>query len=94
MRIFNYKMIYFLGVGGIGMSALARYFNHYKIKVAGYDKTETVLTKELAKEGIEIHYSEDVELLKKHLAGLNDRRSSYCIHSCSSKRAQRVCVFT
>lgn len=71
MRIFNYKMIYFLGVGGIGMSALARYFNHYKIKVAGYDKTETVLTKELVKEGIEIHYSEDVELVKKHLAGLN-----------------------
>lgn len=71
MRIFNYKMIYFLGVGGIGMSALARYFNHYKIKVAGYDKTETVLTKELVKEGIEIHYSEDVDLLKKHLAGLN-----------------------
>ena len=71
MRIFNYKMLYFLGVGGIGMSALARYFNHYKIKVAGYDKTETVLTKELVKEGIEIHYSEDVDLLKKHLAGLN-----------------------
>ena len=65
MNVNNYKMIYFLGVGGIGMSALARYYNHYKIKVAGYDKTETVLTKELTKEGIEIHYSEDVELLKK-----------------------------
>ena len=75
----NIQRIYFLGIGGIGMSALARYFNHYKIKVAGYDKTETVLTKELVKEGIEIHYSEDVELVKKHLVHkikiLPDKRS-------------------
>src|ERR1700754_5032133 len=67
MNILDYKYIYFLGIGGIGMSALARYFNHYKIKVSGYDKTETVLTKELVSEGIAIHYSEDVEGLKKLL---------------------------
>ncbi|MCD6068333.1 MAG: UDP-N-acetylmuramate--alanine ligase [Bacteroidetes bacterium] len=70
MNIFNYKVIYFLGIGGIGMSALARYFNHYKIPVSGYDKTETDLTRELTKEGIAIHYKEDVEglksLLQKH----------------------------
>ena len=68
MNLFNYKLIYFLGIGGIGMSALARYFNHYKIRVSGYDKTETTLTKELANEGIAIHYSEDVEQLKTLLS--------------------------
>ena len=50
------------------MSALARYFNHYKIKVTGYDKTSTSLTDELQKEGIKIHFNESVELLKKELA--------------------------
>ena len=47
----QYTLIYFLGIGGIGMSALARYFNHYKIKVAGYDKTPSTLTDELKEEG-------------------------------------------
>lgn len=41
------KKIYFLGIGGIGMSALARYFNKRGIFIYGYDKTETVLTKQL-----------------------------------------------
>ncbi|HEY1039206.1 MAG TPA: UDP-N-acetylmuramate--L-alanine ligase [Bacteroidia bacterium] len=63
MNAFNYKIVYFLGIGGIGMSALARYFNHYKLRICGYDKTETALTKELVKEGIAIHYKEDVENL-------------------------------
>jgi UDP-N-acetylmuramate--alanine ligase len=67
MNILDYKHIYFLGIGGIGMSALARYFNHYKIKVSGYDKTETSLTKELVNEGIAIHYKEDMDGLKKLL---------------------------
>ena len=64
----HYTLIYFLGIGGIGMSALARYFNHYKIKVAGYDKTSTSLTDELQKDRIKIHFEESVELLKKELA--------------------------
>lgn len=64
MKILNYKLYYFLGVGGIGMSALARYFNHYGKLVYGYDKTESVLTKQLQEEGIHIHYQDDVELLK------------------------------
>jgi UDP-N-acetylmuramate--alanine ligase len=63
----KYTLIYFLGIGGIGMSALARYFNHYKIKVAGYDKTPTSLTDELKKEGINIHFEESVEELKLEL---------------------------
>ncbi len=60
--------VYFLGIGGIGMSALARYFNHYGIKVAGYDKTPTALTSELQAEGIDIHFDENVEYLNYLLA--------------------------
>ena len=58
MNFINIKTVYFLGIGGIGMSAIARYFNHQGIKVYGYDKTETELTKELIHEGIEIHYED------------------------------------
>jgi UDP-N-acetylmuramate--alanine ligase len=52
--------VYFIGIGGIGMSALARYFKFIKKNVAGYDKTETPLTQELAAMGIDIHYYDDV----------------------------------
>ena len=58
--------IYFAGIGGIGMSALARCFNMRGVKVSGYDKTETALTKKLVEEGIEIHYQDDVNLLDKN----------------------------
>jgi UDP-N-acetylmuramate-alanine ligase len=52
--------IYFLGIGGIGMSALARFFNSLGVSVSGYDKTETLLTKELEAEGMRIHYTDDI----------------------------------
>jgi UDP-N-acetylmuramate--alanine ligase len=58
--------VYFLGIGGIGMSALARYFNEKGIKVSGYDKTETALTKKLVAEGIDIHFTDDVSLIDKN----------------------------
>jgi len=54
----KYSNIYFIGIGGIGMSALARYFNQKGIAVAGYDKTETRLTQQLVQEGISIHYED------------------------------------
>lgn len=56
MNFSDIKQVYFLGIGGIGMSAIARYFNTMKIPVAGYDKTPTPLTRELEQEGIQIHY--------------------------------------
>lgn len=62
-NILDYKLYYFIGVGGIGMSALARFFNHYKKVVLGYDKTKTKLTSQLEEEGIKCHYSEDVASL-------------------------------
>ena len=54
------KKVYFIGIGGIGMSAIARYFHSKGIEVSGYDRTQTELTKELENEGISIHYNEDV----------------------------------
>jgi UDP-N-acetylmuramate--alanine ligase len=62
MDIKNIKTAYFLGIGGIGMSAIARYFNHLGIKVMGYDKTPTALTNELIKEGIDIHFEDNIEI--------------------------------
>lgn len=56
----NIKKAYFIGVGGIGMSAIARYFNSRGIEVFGYDRTLTQLTQQLENEGIKIHYEDDV----------------------------------
>lgn len=53
------KNFFFLGIGGIGMSALARYFKHQGYPVSGYDRTPSALTKELVEEGIEIVYGDD-----------------------------------
>ena len=50
------KNIYFIGIGGIGMSAIARYFNERGVKILGYDKTQTVLTDQLSAEGMDICY--------------------------------------
>lgn len=58
--------VYFIGIGGIGMSALARYFHSKGTQVSGYDKTRSSLTKELEKEGMDIHYDEDVNMIPKN----------------------------
>jgi UDP-N-acetylmuramate--alanine ligase len=59
MNLTNVKYVYFLGIGGIGMSAIARYFKHIGLQVYGYDKTETPLTQKLLAEGMFIHYTDD-----------------------------------
>lgn len=61
----NIQKIYFIGIGGIGMSALARYFKAKGADVSGYDKTATPLTRELEASGIAIHYEERVDLAPK-----------------------------
>jgi UDP-N-acetylmuramate--alanine ligase len=66
MNINKISAVYFLGIGGIGMSALARYFNEKAVKVSGYDKTETPLTNKLIAEGIQIHFVDDVSLADKN----------------------------
>jgi UDP-N-acetylmuramate--alanine ligase len=63
MELNQLKRIYFIGIGGIGMSALARYFIGRGVEVHGYDKTETVLTQSLAAEGMRIHYTDDVSMI-------------------------------
>lgn len=60
------ESVYFLGIGGIGMSALARYYNSKQVKVSGYDKTPTPLTNLLQEEGIAVHFEDNVELLDKN----------------------------
>ncbi len=57
----NIKNVYFLGIGGIGMSALARYFKFTGRNVAGYDRTQTALTDTLQEEGIDVHFKDDVK---------------------------------
>ena len=57
--------IYFIGIGGIGMSALAKYFLSKNASVSGYDKTVTALTKQMEEEGIQIHYEDSIDSLDK-----------------------------
>jgi UDP-N-acetylmuramate--alanine ligase len=59
----NIQSVYFLGIGGIGMSAIARYFNAKGIQVSGYDKTPSELTNTLIAEGIAIHFEDSIDLL-------------------------------
>src|SRR5215475_6592244 len=59
------QKIYFIGIGGIGMSALARYFRFHGKLVSGFDKTETALTKSLVTEGIPVTYQDDPTLVPK-----------------------------
>ena len=56
MQIDMYDNYYFIGIGGIGMSALARYFKYIGKNVSGYDRTPSALTAQLEKEGILVHY--------------------------------------
>lgn len=61
MELKDIKSVYFVGAGGIGMSAIARYFLHRGVVVAGYDKTPSALTEQLEREGMLIHYDENVD---------------------------------
>ncbi|MGN6420740.1 MAG: UDP-N-acetylmuramate--L-alanine ligase [Pseudobacter sp.] len=65
VQLDDIKKVYFIGIGGIGMSAIARYFKFHGRTVSGYDKTETVLTKQLVEEGIPVHYDDNLELAPK-----------------------------
>ncbi len=65
MNVKEIKRVYFVGIGGIGMSALARFFRERGAVVSGYDRTETELTKRLVAEGMSVHYTDDVALCDK-----------------------------
>ncbi len=65
MNLNQIHNVYFIGIGGIGMSALARYFKNIGKQVSGYDKTPTTLTNELIESGIEIHFEDSIDLIPK-----------------------------
>jgi UDP-N-acetylmuramate--alanine ligase len=65
MNLNQIHNVYFIGIGGIGMSALARYFQYIGKNVAGYDKTETQLTSELQENGIKIHFMKQKTITTK-----------------------------
>lgn len=74
----NIQLVYFLGIGGIGMSNLARYFMAKGKGVAGYDRSETNLTKDLVAEGAMIHYFDDVSLIP---AGFKDKENTLVVYT-------------
>ena len=74
----NIQSIHFIGIGGIGMSNLARYFMSKGKKVAGYDRTETPLTKDLVTEGAEIHYTDDIKLIPDYC---KDKESTLVVYT-------------
>ncbi|GAB6982809.1 UDP-N-acetylmuramate--L-alanine ligase [Prevotella dentasini] len=78
MELKDIKAVYFVGAGGIGMSALARYFLHKGAVVAGYDKTPSALTRQLEKEGVSIHYEENEELIPE---ACRDSRSTLVVYT-------------
>ena len=63
----NYKYVYLIGIGGIGMSAVARWFNAQSIQVFGYDQSSSTLTDQLTQEGISIHFEDDVAAIPAHI---------------------------
>ena len=63
----EYSNIYFIGIGGIGMSAIARYYHKKGLKVTGYDKTPSELTHALEAEGIEVHYEDNTDYVPKNI---------------------------
>jgi UDP-N-acetylmuramate--alanine ligase len=66
-KLSEIKKVYFLGIGGIGMSALARYFKAMGAHVGGYDRTPTALTDELIKEGMDIIFEDDIAKMPKEV---------------------------
>ncbi|GEL09775.1 UDP-N-acetylmuramate--L-alanine ligase [Flavobacterium glycines] len=66
MNLNQIQNVFFIGIGGIGMSALARYFKYIGKEVSGYDKTPTILTSELIESGIDIHFEDDINLVPKN----------------------------
>jgi UDP-N-acetylmuramate--alanine ligase len=65
MNVQELKRVYFIGIGGIGMSAIARFFNERGTAVSGYDRTPSELTHKLESEGIKVHYADDITLVDK-----------------------------
>ena len=88
---FDRAGVYFVGAGGIGMSAIARYFINRGLVVAGYDKTPSALTLQLEKEGMLIHYEEDVEQIP---LACRDKEHCLVIYTEARTRAMTIALST
>jgi UDP-N-acetylmuramate--alanine ligase len=73
VKLAQYENIYFLGIGGIGMSALARWFLKQGMRVSGYDRTATTLTSALEKEGIKVHFEDSVAAIPEEVRSDKDK---------------------
>jgi len=73
VKLEEYDNIYFLGIGGIGMSALARWFMKKGLHVSGYDRTSTTLTDELRAEGMSVHFDDSLDLISKPVLEQKDK---------------------
>ncbi len=89
-HITSFDRAYFIGIGGIGMSALARYFNNKGWKVAGYDKTPSPITKALEEEGVSVHFED----LGEHLpSDFLDRENTLVIYTPAIPKEMKELVF-
>ena len=90
MDLNDIKAAYFIGIGGIGMSAIARYFLHKGIVVAGYDKTPSDLTKKLCVEGAKVHYEDNIELIPKEC---KDKNSCLIVYTPAVPKDHKELIF-
>lgn len=86
----TYQQVYFIGIGGIGMSALARYFHFAGFQVAGYDKVETALTKQLVEEGISVHYD---DLADEIPSNFKDQTTTLVVYTPAIKELKELDFF-
>ena len=84
------KAVYFVGIGGIGMSAIARYFLHQGLVVGGYDRTPSELTRKLEEEGAQIHYEENVDLIPE---ACKDKETTLVIYTPAIPTEHKELVF-
>lgn len=91
MRLEQYHIIYFLGIGGIGMSALARWFSAQGLKVHGYDRTSTTLTAELSREGMSIHFDDNASQIPEDV--LNNREGTLVVYTPALPKDHREFTF-
>ena len=90
MELKDIKAVYFVGAGGIGMSAIARYFIHRGLVVAGYDRTPSDLTRQLEKEGMVIHYEENVDEIPQ---ACRERESCLVVYTPAVPATHKELVF-
>ena len=81
MNVKELKYVYFVGIGGIGMSALARYFNFCGKSVAGYDRTMSALTQTLSSEGISIHYIDSFDNIPQQIKNIADKKQILVVYT-------------